>query len=168
MVEALHGDEAAARLVLAELTDELHRLRKFERLTTVAHLAEAAAALGADAASAALYEAMLPYANQVVAGMTVCCLGSVDRHLGMLAGVLKRWDEAAAHFDRALAIDAALRAPPLLARTQYWYAHLLTTCPGGDQARAVELAGAARSTTAALGMATLTAQIGELFDAVRR
>jgi hypothetical protein len=94
--------------------------------------------------------------------MIACCLGSVDRHLGMLAGVLGRWAEAEAHFDAALVVDTGMRSPPLLARTWYWYARMLAERPGGDRQKAAALADQALTTARTLGMAFLADQANEL------
>lgn len=94
--------------------------------------------------------------------MQAFCLGSVDRHLGMLATVINRWDQAEEHFEAALGIDAALSSPPLLARTQYWYASLVVRRPGGDCGLAAQLLAAAGSTATRLGMAALASQVNDL------
>src|SRR5437660_1481335 len=74
-------------------------------------LAEITTVLHDEPWSTRLYESLAPYRGQVVAVMNVQCLGSVDRHLGMLATVLGRGEEAAKHFERALTVDTRLRAP---------------------------------------------------------
>jgi hypothetical protein len=68
--------------------------------------------------------------------------------------------------ETALAVDTGLRSPPMVARTQYWYADLLTRMPGGDHLQARGLAEAAVSTASALGMSALEHQIEELFDGI--
>jgi hypothetical protein len=165
LARTMCGD-ADIRPVLADLVEGLPTVRKFERLLTAAHLSEAAVALGDRPSCSRLYDAMRPYSGQVVAGFHPYCLGSVDRHLGMLATILERWDQARAHLETALAVDTGLRSPPMVARTQYWYADLLTRMPGGDHLQARELAEAAGSTARALGMSGLEHQIDELFDEI--
>ena len=51
-------------------------------------------------------------------------LGTVDRHLGMLAAVLGRDDEAEAHYAAALQLEERLGAPSLVARTREWLGRL--------------------------------------------
>jgi hypothetical protein len=165
LAHAMAGD-VDVRPALTELVKGLPEVRKFEHLLTAALSTEAAVALRDRPSCSRLYDAILPYAGQVVAGFHPYCLGSVDRYLGMLATVLARWDEAQARFETALAVDTGLRSPPLLARTQYWYAHLLTTMPDGDHLQARELAEAAGTTARALGMRGLERQIDEMFDAI--
>jgi hypothetical protein len=94
--------------------------------------------------------------------MNAVCLGSVDRHLGMLATVLERWDDAEEHFEAALRVDTALRSPPLLAHTQYWYGSLLLRLPRGDRRRAEGLLADAGATADRLGMAAIAAQVSTL------
>jgi tetratricopeptide (TPR) repeat protein len=128
------------------------------------HLVELAAMLEDEQSAAPLYEMFLPYRGQVVAGMVACCLGSVDRHLGMAASVLGRWEEAEAHFEAALLVDTGMRSPPLLARTRYWYARMLATRAGGDRQRATALADKAQATARELGMALLADRTDDLLD----
>jgi len=55
------------------------------------------------------------------------CRGSVARSLGLLAAILGRWDEAAAHFEGALIQNQRLGLRVWLAQTQYDYAVMLLT-----------------------------------------
>ena len=155
IARSLLGDHHSARTDLAELSDPA--ALKGRRLS-MGLLAEAAAVLQDSDCSPRLYDALRPYAGQVLSADRACCLGSADRYLGMLATVTGRWAEAESHFIGALTVDAGLRSPPLLARTRYWYGHLLATMPGGDRAKAADLAGLARATAAQLGMAGVKAQ----------
>jgi hypothetical protein len=60
--------------------------------------------------AAVLYDLLHPYEGQLVfPGLVV--FGSVDATLGVLAAVLGRTDDAAAHFDRAEALAASDRLP---------------------------------------------------------
>ena len=116
-------------------------------------------------ASGSLYNRFARHAGQVIAHSNMPgCPGSVDRYLGMLATVLGHWAEAEAHFRAALRIETALRAPPFLARTNYWYAHLLATRPRGHRYEAARLATAAGETAELLGMAALAEQARDLLD----
>ena len=45
-------------------------------------------------------------------------LGPVARYLGILAGAAERWEDAAAHFEEALALNAKVGALPWSARTR--------------------------------------------------
>lgn len=85
---------------------------------TLAHQVEVAAVLGNAAPAERLYRAFQPYHDQIViGGMGDGCQGAVDRFLGILASMLGRFDQAEAHFETALVLEAGLRSPPLVART---------------------------------------------------
>src|SRR5205823_6570509 len=73
--------------------------------------------------------------NAVAAGEL--CQGSVAHHVGRLATQLELHDEAEAHFELALEMNARMGARPWLAHTQTDYAHLLLKrAARGDRARA--------------------------------
>jgi hypothetical protein len=57
-----------------------------------------------------------------VLGDGVLCLGPAARVLGALAAALERWDEAEAHFARALKLSQGLGSPPWAARTRLDFA----------------------------------------------
>jgi tetratricopeptide (TPR) repeat protein len=109
------------------------------------------------ARAATLYQLLLPYAGRnVVIGNATACYGALSRYLGALATTLARWDEAAQHFEEALAMNARMGAWPWLAHTQYQYATMLLARDQlGDGDKAVELLKAALSTARELGMRTL-------------
>jgi len=77
----------------------------------------------------------------------------------MMAAVLGRPDDAQALFTVALAAERALDAPPLVARTCYWFGtHLLARGP--DHAgRACQLLDEAGAIAGRLGMTGLAAQV---------
>ena len=90
------------------------------------YLAEAAAALGDATHAAALYELLEPYADRNVAiGWASTCAGSAARHLGLLADLLGKREQAVAHFETALAMNERMRARPWVARTQVELARVL-------------------------------------------
>jgi hypothetical protein len=83
-----------------------------------------------------LYERLLPYASQVVDTFATIG-GSVARSLGRLATLLERYDDADAHFDRALAAHERLQAPFWIALTKLDRADLsLARGASGDADRA--------------------------------
>jgi hypothetical protein len=111
--------------------------------------------------AAVLYELIYPFASQYVV-LSVTCLGAAARSLGLLATVLQRWNDAAAHFEMALERNARLGSRPILAHTQYDYACMLRARNGaGDRDRAGALLAAARATAESLGMAQLAADCAE-------
>jgi DNA-binding CsgD family transcriptional regulator len=129
-------------------------------LTPLTRLADVCAFLGDAARSAALYERLLPYADQtVVGGWAVVCAGSVARSLGQLAAVMGDGHAATTHFEAALALEARMGARPWLAHTQRQYAQVLATRRGrGDRRRARQLLGAALALYTDMGMDHFAAQ----------
>jgi hypothetical protein len=124
-------------------------------LGAVAHLAEAAAVLGDATHAGALCELLEPYADRnIVVGLAAVCAGSASRHLGLLADLLGRRDDAIAHFDAALAMNERMRARPWVARTQVEMARVLAQAPGGRE-QAAELLDAGLAEARRLGMPRL-------------
>lgn len=128
----------------------------------VPSVGEVAAMVGDRAEQEWFYEALLPRAEHLdVMGMSAkCCEGAIARPLGMLAAALGRIDEARAHFERALRLNAAVGARPWVARTQYDYAQsLLRTGSAADRDLASNLLAQARATAVTLEMPGLIQQI---------
>jgi tetratricopeptide (TPR) repeat protein len=127
--------------------------RDGEWLFCLSLLAEVAARLGDEERAAVLYRLLRPYArvNAMAAGEVA--LGPVARYLGILATTTSRWEEAARHFEEAIATNARVGARPLLAHTQDDYARmLLARGRPGDYERALELLAEAVTTYQELGM----------------
>ncbi len=126
---------------------------------TLAYLAEVAAAQHDAERAGIVYARFRPYAGQVVAtGAVAHCPGAVDRYLGQLAATVGAFDEAEAHYQAALVLDGGLDAPPLLARTRYWYGRLLLERPDrGDACAARDLLASTVETATLLGMDGLAA-----------
>src|SRR5262249_52939630 len=72
---------------------------------SVCLLAEAAARLGDGERAAMLYELELPWAGRVAISYPEISLGAVSRFLGILASTTFNYDDAAKHFDEALAMN---------------------------------------------------------------
>ena len=82
--------------------------------------------------------------------------GPWPRVLALLAASLERWDEAAAHFEEAIARCRKLGARPYLARTEYEYGRaLIAQGAHVDSGRARELIASARRAAEELGMTGL-------------
>jgi class 3 adenylate cyclase len=126
-------------------------------MACLTYLADVCTFLGDATRATTLYQLLLPYAGRnVVVGNAAACYGALSRYLGALATTLGRWDEAAQHFEDALAMNARMEARPWLAHTQYQYATmLLARDQPGDSAKAVELLKAALVTARELGMRAL-------------
>jgi tetratricopeptide (TPR) repeat protein len=128
-----------------------------------AWLAETAA-LGGDAALAA---ALLPrfegFEGQLLSAAFVLVVGATDRFRGMCLATLGRHDEAAGCYEAALALEDAAPAPPLAARTRYWFARcLLERGTPGDAERAAQLAAECQAAAELMGMAQLAREAAAL------
>jgi tetratricopeptide (TPR) repeat protein len=139
------------RLAMREFTDFP---RDFAWLSLLGFLAEAVAFVG-DASRAALLQPLLvPYGGRLIVGSVgVVCLGPVAYHLGLLAGVLGREDEAEGYFGAALETCTRTGARLHECRTQHAWARLLLARGGaGDRERAVALIRTALESAATLGL----------------
>jgi class 3 adenylate cyclase len=125
-------------------------------LLTMAYLAEVAAFLRDERRAERLYELLLPHARRNINVINAACNGPVSRPLGLLAASLGRYDDAARHFEDALAMDERLGAPALLARVRQDYARmLLERGAPGDRERALELAQQSLAAAREMGMKVL-------------
>ena len=124
---------------------------------TMSYLADVCTFLGDRARADTLYQILLPFAgHNVVVGNGAACYGALSRYLGALAATLERWDDAARHFEDALAMNARMDARPWLAHTQEQYAAmLLARRQSGDREKAAALLDTALGTTRELGMRAL-------------
>jgi hypothetical protein len=66
--------------------------------------------------------------------MATAFLGAFDGYLGLLAGVMRRWRDATAHFEVALETNRRMGSPASVAITQLGYARMLLD-KGGRNAR---------------------------------
>ncbi len=122
-------------------------------LLTVALLAESCHALGDAEQAAGLYDLLAPYGERYVQVIFAANWGSARRHLGMLAAVLERLDEAEAHLRAALAANERIGAVLMVAETQCELAALLARRAGpGDREGARELARLAAAAAAQRGL----------------
>jgi DNA-binding NarL/FixJ family response regulator len=130
-------------------------------LTCVAYLAEVCAFLHDAPRAARLYQLLLPYKRQtIVAGAAHVCYGAASHYLGMLAATMERWEEAAQHFEAALAMHTRMGARPWLAHTQHEYAKmLLARNQPGDREETTALLNEALATARELGMHALEARL---------
>jgi DNA-binding CsgD family transcriptional regulator len=122
-------------------------------LPAIAMSADAAVAVGDAEATAKLYAALLPYSGQVIttgAGVS-SVLGSAARYLAKLAFALERWEDAAAHYETAVAVDGTMGATPLLACSEILYGEMLVA-RGQQLGKAGRLAENARAIAQELGM----------------
>jgi tetratricopeptide (TPR) repeat protein len=124
-------------------------------VAAITFLVEVCASLGDIDRADVLYRLLSPYAGFAVVA-EVSCFGAASRYLGQLAATMRRWHEGEAHFDQALAMNAAMGAKPWLARTQYHYAQmLLARRAPSDSERARMLLEDASTLARQLGMRSL-------------
>jgi tetratricopeptide (TPR) repeat protein len=120
-------------------------------MTTITLLSEICSELGDPDSSAVLYDVLMPFAGlNVVIGLAAVCLGSAARFLGKLALTMGQPEDAAEHFEQALAANARLQAPLWLAHTQFEYGQAL-----GPGARGRRLIDEAAEMAARLGLTAL-------------
>jgi class 3 adenylate cyclase/tetratricopeptide (TPR) repeat protein len=120
-------------------------------------LAELGAAIAPSEIVELLHASFAPFAGQMVVVATgTHCWGAFDRHLAILATSLERYDEADARFQAALNLEESLPAPPLVARTLYWYAWMLhQRRQTGDREHAARLLREATTVADRLGLGGL-------------
>jgi tetratricopeptide (TPR) repeat protein len=84
-----------------------------------------------------VYELLMPYAGRlVVEPIANAAHGSSSRSLGLLATLLRRWDEARAHFDTALELECRTGSRGWLAHSRLAYAQMLRLCGASDDTAA--------------------------------
>ncbi|MGH7821919.1 MAG: hypothetical protein ACREQ9_19325, partial [Candidatus Binatia bacterium] len=155
------GREAEARseLEYAAKNDFADLHRDLLWISILSRFAEVSASLHDQRSAQTLYDLLLPYADRIVMPPPVC-LGSAARYLGVLASTLSRFDEAAGHFEKALAMNTKMGARAWVAQTQYDYGAMLVARDApGDGERARALLKDALATARALGMKRLVARI---------
>ena len=155
------GMETEARRELSRLVaDGLEPFRESLWLSSLAYLADAAAALGDEDVAALVYPELAPLAGQnVMVGHVVACYGAADRYLGMLAAVLGEWERAEGHFEDAMSLNLRMGADTWVAHTAYEYGRLLLSRPGGDRGRADALLGEAAALADRIGMPALLGRV---------
>jgi DNA-binding SARP family transcriptional activator/tetratricopeptide (TPR) repeat protein len=94
-------------------------------LWNMSMLCEVVVFLGDAPRARLLYKLLLPYTDRCVVLVALLCQGSAARPLGLLATTLSHYDDAARHFEHALRMNAQIRSPLWIARTQHEYARML-------------------------------------------
>jgi hypothetical protein len=136
------GDRTAAR---AEI--ERHARDAFRNLPRdglwllhLSALAQACVLVGDRTRAEALYELLLPFSDRNAISISTMPFGPVAMRLGMLAGLLERWDDVDRHFDEAIDLCGQLDARAIRARVLLEHARVLVARDGdGDRGRAVDL-----------------------------
>ena len=117
----LAGRPEEARAMLDSAADDLVAAdRDSEWLTVLAQVADAVFRLGGHELVPWIYDALKPFGELwVVDGIGAYAHGPAHRHLGLLAALLGRTDDASMHFDAALAGNRRAGADLLVARTLF-------------------------------------------------
>ncbi len=133
-------------------------------VVTMANLAYVCSYINDVRRAAILYDQLLPYApRQCVIGGAAIGTGSILRFLGILATTLSRWEEAVAHFEGALLMNARIGAIPFAALTQQEYgAMLLKRGEPGDREKAHQILDQALATGKEIGMHGLIRDVNAL------
>jgi hypothetical protein len=159
----LDDARAAFEIVAAAEFDDL---RREHRLGVLPYLSEVCHALGDARRAASLHALLLPLADRVVPYGISVAFGTGAHWLALLADTMQRGDDARAYAERAVALHAAMDAPPWLARSRLLLARLLDR-DGRDPRRVRELAESAAALAAALGMTRLAGEAAALLAGVR-
>lgn len=131
-----------------------------EWLFAMTLLGRAADILDDDTRASILYQQLFPYEDLFALAASEVSVGPVALSLGILAARLGQNEEAAAHFERALALALQAQARPWVAYTHHAYAtHLAERDNPGDRDRAVELLVTALEISDEIGMPVLTERI---------
>ncbi|HEU4428851.1 MAG TPA: hypothetical protein VFT98_08855, partial [Myxococcota bacterium] len=148
-----------------ELAEAERRLREIARddfaalandvssAVSLSNLAFSCARVGCRDLSERLLERLRPYAGRTLTLLSVYSAGCASRFLGLLASCLGRRDEADAHFETALAVDAASGARTWEAHSALEYARALAARGPAYARRARELAQRALAASEQLGIA---------------
>jgi hypothetical protein len=164
------GDSDGARTELDEIaTDGFSRLtRDITFTTSLAALAQTCGIIGATEHAEPMYELLLPHEGHLAVAATAdVCVGSIDRHLGILAATHGRWDTAEAHYLAALQLEERVASPPFLARTRMWYAKMLLGRGGAeDRVTAQEQLRLSLQTASELGMSAVASEVRSLLATV--
>lgn len=130
-------------------------------LSAMCALADMCAVVGDRERAREVYERLLPFAHrQVFVGYTVY-LGCAAHALGRLAATMQQWDEAARHYEEALASYGRLGALPYEALTAHALSQVLRMGRPDEHERCTRLHDRARELAHALGMAPLLARLAD-------
>jgi tetratricopeptide (TPR) repeat protein len=165
---------AALAWIYAELGRDVEAQRELDRLAVddFAELprdmlwllslwlcAEVATKLGDARRAAILYAVLVPFAGRCVTSGSAFCGGSMQRTLGMLAGVLGRYEAAERHFTAAALVHERIGGKAWIAYGELDRARmLLARGAAGDRAEALACLRRAAESARALDMPSLLAR----------
>jgi DNA-binding SARP family transcriptional activator len=149
------GDLPAAREEFDVLlrSDIANEYVDAEWLFSISMLPDVCRTLGDVEAARRIYDIVAPCSPLYAQAPVEASFGSVARGAGVLAAMLRRFDEAEGHLELAIEIEGRMRAWPWLAHAQHdLAATLLARGAPRDSKRARQLAGEAIKTYRRLGM----------------
>ena len=136
-------------------------------LLGIAVYADVTVRLGVTDWAERLFELLAPYHSQLATTGWGLSWGTASHHLGALATLLGRFDEAEAQFAAATDLHGRIGAPCWLARTRLEWARMLMRRGGpGDTGRARELLDQALATAMDLRLANVERHARALLNAV--
>ena len=148
------GRTAEATMLFEELAadDFSHLYVDEEWLASATLLTEVCWSLGDMERARSLYQQLLPYRTLNAVGWPEIILGSVERPLGILAGMLGNSEDSENHFKHALEMNTHMGARPWVAHTQHDYARMLIRRnAAGDRRRGLQLLEATQAAYRDLG-----------------
>jgi DNA-binding SARP family transcriptional activator len=117
---AARGEPDRARATLAQVIAHPHAFDA-NWMSAQAECAEACVLLGDATHAGVFYDRLLPYAGRpATAGRAVTSYGAVDRHLGGLAALLGRRDDAVRHLRAAIDRNAVLGCTVWREHSRWW------------------------------------------------
>src|SRR6185437_15248165 len=130
VLAALYGElgrelECASAFETLAADDFAALPRDEEWLYGMTLLAPVCASLGDERRAELLYGLLAPYGDRNALSVPDVAAGSVARSLGVLAAATGRPEEAARHYEDALAMNERIGALPWLARTRHDYGRML-------------------------------------------
>jgi class 3 adenylate cyclase len=154
LAEMGHQDDARAVFAEVALGGFAKLRRDGNYLMNLALLCDACLLVGNLEAATLLYDLVRPFEGTCLFFATATTYGCADRHLGNLAAMVERFDDATRHFEQALAFERRMGARTWLARAQIDYARMcLTRGAAGDTEHALQLLSESLATSQALGLA---------------
>jgi hypothetical protein len=155
-----HDDDARLELERLAANDFADLPRDMFWLVCLWLLSEVVWRLGDVRRAERLYALLLPYRDRCVTCLAAFCAGSLERSLGLLATVLRRWDDADRHFAAAMAVNERIGARPWVAYGEHDVARMLLARGGaGGAAAAAEHLRRAATSARALGMQGLLERV---------
>jgi hypothetical protein len=158
----------ARRLLEDFATADFYLIMDNAWFTGMACYAEAAIAVGDPRYAGPLIDRLAPWAGQLVTtGITTA--GPVSAHVGGLATILGRYDEADAYFAQSSAMCDRMGAKFFAARTHLWWGKMLAErMAPGDKEKSCDLLTVAHTAAAANGYANVERRAAAALELMER